>query len=351
MQQPKLRTIHVYYEEEGAEPIIEAEDERAPEPETKHRTIGFVCATSLVLLCVGMILLPLWLPQLYPDTYDTTIARSIALTLSQHPAPSEVTVYALMPIKKVEQTTVEATGSLHQEATRAIGLITFYNGLFTAQRVPAGTELRGKDGIVVVTDAAATIPPATTTTPPTSGTVSVTAYSEEAGEAGNITAQDINQVCCGGAILAQNLYAFSGGHEARDISVLTQADLDRGQQHLADLAKTEVNNQASGEEKPGDILLPLSCKSTFTASHQAGDQAASAVLTLVAVCHPLAYFAPDIIRVAQQDIALPRGYRLISFSAFVYASHLTSQGGTLTVQAIAYLKQNTPVVHYRFAGK
>ncbi len=125
-----------------------------------------------------------------------------------------------------------------------------------------------------------------------------------------------------------------------------------GKQRLAQMISAEVNTAASGEEKPGDIFLPLSCKSTLTANHRAGDQAASSTLSLVEVCHPLAYFAPAIAAVAQRAIAIPKGFHLVSFSAFVFASHLTSHGGTLTIEAIAYLKHNAIMVNaYHSGGK
>ncbi len=120
---------------------------------------------------------------------------------------------------------------------------------------------------------------------------------------------------------------------------------------LSDQVNAGVQRRASGEGKPGDILLPLLCSSVFTADHAAGDMVAAATLSLTVDCQPLAYFAPDIASVAQRAIAIPKGYHLVSFSAFVYASHLTSQGGTLTVDAIAYLKHDVVVNSERFAGK
>jgi hypothetical protein len=361
MQSEKIRTIHVYFEEftpdeqpEAAKlsTTIEADpDPDRPEP-TRYKMLGLCCGLFLCLLCVVIPVLATLLPQVYQDTYDTSISRTVTLTLSQHPATGQVQVYTLAQIKKSEQLTVTATGSLHQNATQATGLITFYNGLFTPQTVPAGATLKGKDGIAIVTSQSAVIPAATATTPPTYGTISVTAYSAISGELGNIAGSDIDQACCGSSILAQNLYAFSGGQNAKDIPVLTKTDLSMGTQTVTSQVSTAINDLAQGEIQPGYILLPLDCKTTLSANHSAGDHVGTAILTLTEVCTPLAYFAPDIAFAAQQRITIPKGYHLVSFSALVAQSNVTSAGGTLTVQAVAYLKQNTPIISpYHFAGK
>src|SRR5258707_1020641 len=143
--QEKIRTIHVYFEEfaeEDEQPVIEAELETEPEPErTRYKIPGVVSMLYLVFLCNGI---PAWaflLPPSYATTYNTTIAKTLTLTLAQHPTISQVQLSTLPTIKKAEQLTVTASGTLHQNATKATGLITFYNGLFTSQTVPAGTTL------------------------------------------------------------------------------------------------------------------------------------------------------------------------------------------------------------------
>jgi hypothetical protein len=59
-------------------------------------------------------------------------------------------------------------------------------------------------------------------------------------------------------------------------------------------------------------------------------------------CTPLAYFAGDIEAATRQRLTTPKGYHLVSFSAFVAESHTAAAGGTLTIQAIAYLRRNPP---------
>jgi hypothetical protein len=208
----------------------------------------------------------------------------------------------------------------------------------------------GKDGIAVITSQAAIVPAATPTTPPTYGTVSVTATSAISGMFGNIAASDIDSACCGSSILAQNLYAFSGGQGARDVPVLTKTDISNGTQTLTTQVSTAINNQAQQETKPGYILLPLHCFPTLTANHQPGDQVRAAIITFKETCTTFAYFAVDIETTTKHFFTIPHGFHLVSFTALVLSSNTTTSGGTLNVQAIAYLKQDRPIVTLHYAG-
>jgi hypothetical protein len=359
--QPKT-LIHIYLGEESDWPemageYIDAEPAPGPdvgpkpeEPETKYPTLGACCILFLAALCIASIILSTLFPQAYSNVYNKTLTQQITLELSEHPSSTQLQLYDLPTIKDQEQVTVSASGSIHQAATKAIGLLTFYNGSFTAQTIPAGTVFTGKDGVQVVTESQAVVPAATPTTPPTPGTVSVTAESQVAGEVSNIAASDIDQEY-GSVVMAQNLYGFSGGQDTRDIQIVTQDDMKGGEKQLSDLVNGKVEAAANREEKPGEILLPLQCSKTFTANHNAGDQAMDATIRLVGICQPLAYYAPDIARVAQRLLSMPKGYHLISFSAFVMKSATNTQR-TVTVQAISYIKQDEPIIKtYRFAGK
>jgi hypothetical protein len=99
-------------------------------------------------------------------------------------------------------------------------------------------------------------------------------------------------------------------------------------------------------------MLPLHCEPTLTANHQPGDETEAAVITLKESCIPLAYFASDIPTVSQHFFSIPHGYHVVSFTALVLITTTTATGGTLTVHAIAYLKQDKPTIQpYRFSGK
>ncbi len=347
--QEKIRTLHVYLEEE--EPPIVDDMPEQDAPNRKTLLLPLICLSLVTLLCIGIPATAILLSYAYPDTYDATISRTLTLTLSQHPLHGQLSLYALPTIRQTQHITVSASGNIHQDATRATGFITFYNGLFTPQTVPAGTTLTGKSGVEIATTQPANIPAAIATTPPTYGTISVSAVSRVPGATGNIAASDIDRTCCGASILAQNLYAFSGGQDAKDLPELTKSDISTGTQTLTAQVNAAVRSQANKEARPGDVLLPLDCNSSLSSDHQAGDEAASAVITLTQVCTPLAYFAPDIETIAQRSIPIPKGYQFVSFVAFVAQSHLHAQGGTLTIQAIVYLKRMPRISTYRFAGE
>lgn len=356
MQYEKIRTIHVYLEEEetpieGSETNLMESDDPQPQP-TRHVALGIFCGVFLSFLCVAIPVASLTLPQRYQNIYDMSIAKNITLTLSQQPKVGQLPLYILPAFSVKRQMMVMASGSFHQDATRATGLITFYNGAFATQTVPAGSSLTGKDGRTVVIEQTAVIPPATATTPPTYGTVSVIARSSVAGAAGNIPANDIDEACCGASILAQNLDAFSGGRDAQDIPVLTQSDLTGSRQTLTAQVDNASNAQAEQERRPGYILLPLDCATVFSASHRAGDHVSSSLLMLTKTCKPLAYLAVDIEKVAQFSITIPRDYHLVSLSALVVQSSIATEGGIITVHVIAYLKHNIAAINtYHFPGK
>jgi hypothetical protein len=65
---------------------------------------------------------------------------------------------ALQPITIREDETGNATGKAHQDAAAARGTITFFNGLYSQQYVPARTQLISAIGIAVATDQAVYVP-------------------------------------------------------------------------------------------------------------------------------------------------------------------------------------------------
>lgn len=344
--QEKMRTIHVYFEEEEIETEPTTTIDADPPQKQPSPLLGSFCVMVLVILCMGSVAFQTRAHLVFQNAYDTTIYRVVRLDLSLHPNASQIPLLALPEITEHQQMSIAATGSIHQDARTATGLITFYNGVFTAQIVPAGTTLRGKDGIEVKTEQDAHVPAATPTTPPTYGTVSVTASALVAGEQGNIPASDVDSAY--GQLLAQNLYAFSGGQDAQDRALLTKDDLSLAKQTITSQVAQNVSAQIQKETPPGAILLDQSCHQTVTANHQAGDQVKSAVISMVETCSPLAYFGADVATKAQKAIAIPGGYHTTFFSAII----LSVQGRSMVVSAIVYLKMDTIQSRgFRFGNK
>src|SRR5258708_2431619 len=163
-------------------PIIDAE----PEPtvqQTPSKPFGLAYCAGLGVFFTLLPLIALLVANLLPS-YDAVLSQTLTFHLSFHPTRDEIPLDQLPMVTGTKTESVKATGLLQEPATRAEGLITFYNGLFTAQTVPAGTLLTGKDGVSVVTNVQALIPAAAPTTPPTYGTVSVVAHSSLTGTAG-----------------------------------------------------------------------------------------------------------------------------------------------------------------------
>ncbi len=338
-----LETIHIYLLRENAPPVIDAAPEREQEkPHPGSNQWGIVYCASIGLLFALLPLVAIIAASLFPP-YDMIVSKTLALTLSLHPVANQVQLYPFPIITKTKQATVKATGRVQESATRAEGLITFYNGLFTSQLVPTGTVLTGKDGVSIVTSEPALIPAATPTTPPTYGTISVMAHSERLGPTGNIVANDIDRACCGPSILVQNLDTFSGGANAREVTVVMQSDIT----HTAVTLKAELGqaaqDQAQSEVQAGQQLLPLQCTISTKANHQAGDQAQEVTITVSEQCLPLAYTMASVQRQVTAVLArsLPLAYQFARLSIIVLnTGEIDIHKGTaaLTVHVTAFLQ-------------
>ncbi|HEU5376688.1 MAG TPA: hypothetical protein VFV38_14730 [Ktedonobacteraceae bacterium] len=342
--QEKIRTIHVYFEEEEVEtsPIIEADPPKQNINRIAACYLWFIsCLFTLIPVCA--IILANILPP-----YDVVLTKTLTVTLSLHPTTSQGRLYALPQIIKTDQTTVPATGSVHEAATTAIGVIAFFNGLFTSQTIPAGTRLTGKDGITVVTQQPAVIPAASPTTPPTYGTVSVTSYSSIFGASGNIAAHDIDQACCGPSILAENLDSFSGGRNAQDVTVVKPSDIRNAANTLKEQLSQAANDQVEREKANEQQLFPLSCTNTTSASKQAGDQAQTVSVTVVTTCIPFAFSLGEVKKLAESKLSalIPHSDKLIRTSFLVVSATLSNTKlgtGTVTLFVTAYLATIRPV--------
>jgi hypothetical protein len=346
MYQEKIRTLHLYVteDEEETAPVIDAEPERELPPPVNPW--GIVYCSLIGACCTLVPLLALLLASLLPSS-DLTISQTLTLTLAVHPSTAQESLFALTPIALHEQSSAPATGLVQEPATKAVGLLTFYNGSFTTQFVAAGTRFTGRDGSRVVTTQAATIPPATATTPPTDGTASVMAVSLVAGATGNILPSDIHAVCCGGVVLVQNLDAFSGGQDAHTATVVTQRDITTATAPLQRRLEQEANNQAQRAFSPGTFLLPLACTTRPTANHQPGDQATQVQVTVSVHCQPFAYALAAIQQRATASIRqqIPATWMLDHLTAIVLTATVTDAArgtATVTIHVTAWVKAIHP---------
>ena len=308
-------------------------------PRRRFHWLFFVGIALLVMLVgyIGFGALGSWW-HIHQD--DSTYGRPRTFQIDA--VPTQVQSYMLPEIIVTGEKEALSTGSIHQPATAATGLITFYNGSFTTQVVPAGIILQGNGGRRISTDQQARIPPATPTTPPTYGTVSVIAHSLLLGAVGNIPDQDINDACCGVSLLAQNIYPFSGGRDARDITVVTANDIATAVAAPQTNLDQETHDQAQAEMKPGQQELPLVCTTSTTANHRPGDQAQQVHVTVTKHCLAPAYTLSGVWQQVTRAIAksIPSSYRLVRVTILLLTATVTDGkrgAGTLSLHITASL--------------
>ena len=262
---------------EGEVIVIEPEEETADHLPPKQKPYWFLVPFT-IFCCLVFLAGSYILPLLTPTATITIIPVEQTITTT---APIQVPGRALPPITLIQSTSVKATGYTHQDATRAVGTITFYNGSFTPQPIAQGTILTGHDRVQVITDQAAIIPAGN---PPVYGHASVSAHTRIAGEQGNIPAYDINQACCANAVLAKNTEAFTGGAAARNARIVTRVDINNAVTSLLIMLDQSEDAALQAQLQPGEALIPPSCTPTVSSSHKPGDEATEVQITISEAC-------------------------------------------------------------------
>jgi Baseplate J-like protein len=249
-----------------------------------------ILTISMMVLGAGALFWTTFVPDsqaqvvLVPQVWTVTVTHSIQSATN---APGLLQLLAPVPL--TQSLSVATSGTAHIPARQATGTITFYNGAFESQTIIAGTTLRGRDGVVVVTDAAAIIPAARPTTPPTYGAMSVPAHALVPGAAGNITASDLDQACCATSVLAENLAPFTGGQDAQTYHVVAQADIDTTLRQLTPEVQEAVQARLRAALHAGEQLAPLPCQQHWTSSARAGQAASHVRVTFTIRCQGVVY--------------------------------------------------------------
>jgi hypothetical protein len=220
----------------------------------------------------------------------------------------------LNPITLSQSSTVQATGHGHQDAKRATGTITFYNGQFASVTIPASILITSASGIAISTDQEATIPAAN---PPLLGQVTVSAHASSSGTAGNIAAYDINQVCCAPSVKAVNTTAFSGGQDARDYPYVQKSDIQTAATPLQATVSQSITGALQGQVTAHESFATPSCSTSTTSDHQVGQEASQAKVTVSETCSAVAYNAQKLMDTVTQLLTtqaatkLGNGYGLL----------------------------------------
>src|SRR5260370_28234339 len=191
----------------------------------------------------------------------------------------------LAPITLSQTATALATGKGHQDARSAAGILTFYNGSFSAQTLYAGTDFTVADGVQVVTDGTAAIPP---NNPPMDGQASTQAHAVNTGLTGNIQPLDINGTVSN-SLYVKNPASFTGGRDERDFQTVAKSDIDVTASQLKDTLNLSTQGALQRELKAGEVLAAPTFSPTVISNHQADTEAASVKVTATLTCSGIAY--------------------------------------------------------------
>ncbi len=164
-------------------------------------------------------------------------------------------------------------------------MLTFYNTSFTPQTVSAGTVVTGAHGSQIITDEPVTV---AADNPPVNGQANVEAHALDAGAQGNIPVLAINAIFSS-TLYAKNLVAFTGGQDAKDFRVVTQADITSASVPLKVKVSANMTAALKGQLMPGQALQPTPCTPTMTTDHHAGDAAATVQVAVAESCTAIAY--------------------------------------------------------------
>ncbi len=290
--QPR-QEIDVYIEDDRItfiprKPPQEQVIESTPVPPVPQKpSYPYICALSVVylFLLLSILIMQLWLVLNPPIATVTLVAQSQQITVTGTLQLGRV----IAPITLTQSQTVPTTGRGHQDARAAVGTLTFYNGLFTAQTVPAGTVFTGADGVQVATDATVTIPP---NHPPVDGQAAVSAHALNKGAQGNIRTGDID-VTIANSVLVRNS-AFHSGQDERDFRTVTTNDLNEAATSLKTTLAQSMQAALHSQVQSGEALVTPPCTPTTTADHKVGQEATTVQVTVSEMCSGIAYNSQEL---------------------------------------------------------
>jgi hypothetical protein len=265
---------------------------------------------SLVLSCLALQIFLIMNP---PIATVTIFPKGRTVTLSGTLQLGRL----LSPITLSQSAITKTTGKGHQDARSARGTITFYNGSFTGQTLPAGTVLTGADGVQMTIDQDAYLPPESQTIPPTLGQITVSAHALVPGTKGNIPAGDINQGCCAPSILAQNTAPFYNGQDERNYQTVARNDIYSVAIPLETTLSESMHGALTAQITQNEQLQILPCTPRVISDHQPGDEAPLVKLTVSMVCSGIAYNTANLQNQAIQLLTAQAGKKLgIGYTLF-----------------------------------
>ncbi len=318
---------------------------RKSEPFTFGEVIE-ICLLVFVL-CFSMFGI-IWQCITYPHTLVVLYTKAKPANIT---ATLDLPTRTLAPVMITRSATIPTTGHGHQDARAASGSLTFYNGLFTAQTVPIGTEFVASNGVKVATDATLTIPASDpTTTPPQLGYATVASSAVGAGAVGNIAAYAINGTF-GNGISVKNTSPFQHGQDARDYTAVAKSDLSS-----LTITVNQTVTQAFTTAFPvrqGEEAIPTTCHTTATPTHQVGEEAQTVTLTVVKTCSAVAYNSQQLKRLATAAFTATRPGRQYQIIGQVLTSIVTVSPLTVHLTcawAVVFTQNDEQLLAEKIAG-
>jgi hypothetical protein len=278
------------------------------------------------------------------DSADMLFTPTVTLTLL--PVVRSVTLRGVLPLGRIlesltlsESKTVPATGHGHQDAAAARGTVTFYNGLFTPQFIARGTVFIGRDGVSIAMAQPTTVPSGNPATG--YGTATVATQALQQGSAGNIAAGDITVTVRNGLLVSNS--PFAGGQDARDYTVVAEADIATAAATLKAQLAASMAAALHGQLLKGEQMQALPCAPTVATDRAAWQEASQVQVTVSETCQAVAYDRRELVSQVAKLLAsramkaLGQGYaRYGDVSVTVTQATAQAQAATL-----AFLAQGT----------
>lgn len=280
---PKSQGTEVSVPSEELE-VIEGEVEEVAPPPFYKRPIS--CRWGM-LLCFCLLVVSTIVATVLIMFFTAT--ATISLSLVKKPVSFQQTftvsaTHSFTTTKTLSEST-KATGTGHQDATYATGLVTLYNALPSPQEIPQGQLLIGADGIHIITDADAFIPAGSLSV---NGQTTVSSHVTTLGSQGNIQAGDISGACCRDYVFARN-NQFSGGQDARDFSVVSQHDVDNLTNSLASQIDQQIHQDFAKQLLPEETLTTPLCSQSIVSTPSVGQEGNTVTVHITKTCSAFSY--------------------------------------------------------------
>jgi len=143
-----------------------------------------------------------------------------------------------------------ATGTTTIAGVQARGTVLFVNSNDSVISVPLGVTFTSTSGVQVQISQSVDVP---ARHGGRNGTISTSAVALMSGTAGNIPPYTLSTKCCNG-LTVSNPYPFSGGVNAHQVHVVSQADVNGVSGPLSSLLQQQVLKQILKKLHPGEVI-------------------------------------------------------------------------------------------------